>query len=153
MTKVSTKQPATCESGKASGGDFLYLDRMVRRGSVEGNGLAAHPMPGLIGPWSCPRAPRDLRAIGQAVDRRDLKALAASIRVVIKHAEEAPALGVARPSQSHRMDRPVHATEGDPARQGDLLTRVDHHRRQLPIGWMLPDKKGLAPFVRGDERL
>src|SRR2546427_13271264 len=60
------------------------------------NGFDNHKMPGIIGPWYFPLATRDLRAIGKAVDLRDLKALAAIILVVIKHAEKAQALGVER---------------------------------------------------------
>src|SRR2546430_17681649 len=110
-------------------------------------------MPRVLRPWHAPRAAIERDTIGQAIDHRDLKALAAIVFVIIKHAQQAQTLLVERTSESDRMDGTVDDKEGDTSGLGDLVTIGDNNLRYMHIGGMIGDKESLALFVMGDQRL
>src|SRR5438132_9127220 len=75
-------------------------------------------VPGIIGPGLFPRSAIDPCAILKEVDLGGLKALQASMLVVIEHAQQAQALVVKRTRHGHGIDRAVDDKQRTPGYQG-----------------------------------
>src|SRR2546427_8784533 len=98
----------------------LDLWRSPVHQSLACGGLDDHNMPGIIRPGHLPRSARDPRAIRTGGHCSGRKAVEAIMLVIVKHGQQAQALGVAGTGSGYRMDSAVDDKEYSPCGQRTL---------------------------------
>ena len=120
---------------------------------VPRSGCDDHKVSGVLLARDVPRPTLDPGAIRSGAHQRGVKAVEASMLVVVEPAEQAPALRVKGTSQGDGIDRTVDDTERDSRGLHHLLAVGYNALGEMRVGRMIRHKERLAHGIMGDEGL